>query len=114
VVVALRGGEHLRDGIEALETALRAPRLRPHYAATEALRAGRPFFDRAASAEALVDALREDVVATVDEIEEAARLLQQHRDEAGPPVAPAVDSLRAAARDSADEARIVDMLDRLQ
>jgi hypothetical protein len=114
VVVALRGGEHLRDGIEALETALHTTRLRPHYAATEALRAGRPFFDRAPNTEGLVDALREDVVATVDEIEEAARLLQQHRDEAGPPVAPAVESLRAAARDSADEARIVDMLDRLQ
>jgi hypothetical protein len=92
-----------------------AERLRPHYAVTEALRTGRPFFDRPASRSDAVDSLREEVVATADEIAAvAARVLDGRRgDDAADAIAPAVRSLRAAAAETADASQAAGPLDRL-
>ena len=114
VVVALGGGDHLSDGTAALEAALAAAPLRPHYAVTEALRTGQPFFDRAASsADAVTDAVGEDVVATGDEVTAVSRVLARHRRDDATRLAPAVQALRTAAAGTADAAHAVGQLDDL-
>jgi hypothetical protein len=113
VVVALGGGEHLQEGIEALDAALAAEPLRPHYRVTQAMRLGRPFFTRDASQADAVDALDGEVVATTAEIERAARMLAAGRGERAPSVEPAAHSLRSAATETAAGERLSGLLDGL-
>ena len=114
VVVALGGGDHLPEGTAALDAALSAEPLRPHYAVTEALRTGRPFFNRPARSADAVDAVSQDVVATGDEITAVARVLARRRgDTMEDALASAVRSLRAAAADTADPPGVADRLNEL-
>jgi hypothetical protein len=114
VVVALGGGDHLPAGTAALEAALSAAPLRPHYAVTEALHTGRPFFDRAASgADGVTAAVGEDVVATGDEVTAVSRVLARHHGDDVARLAPAVQALRTAAAETADAAGAVGPLDDL-
>lgn len=69
------GGDHLVEGIEAIQSALDSPVLRPHFAAIEAKRLGRRFGGRKAdvkSAAALVDA---DTVLSGTEIGKLAQIV---------------------------------------
>jgi hypothetical protein len=69
------GGDHLTEGIEAIQSALDSPVLRPHFATIEAKRLGRRFGKRKPdlkSAAALVDA---DTVMSGTEIGKLAKLV---------------------------------------
>jgi hypothetical protein len=110
VVLALGGGDHLTDGIAALDKALAVDELRPHYAATEALRAGRSFFDRDADPGRVDEVLGGGVVAGADEIESAARLVKRST-KAG---SGAVQALRAAAEEQPNSDDLTAMLDDLR
>jgi len=56
------GGDHLDEGVRALHVALDNPVLRPHFAAIEAKRVARPFFDRPADPQRALAYMREDAV----------------------------------------------------
>lgn len=68
------GGDHLTEGIEAIQTALKNPVLRPHYAYIEAKRLGERFGTRKANLKAVADLLDDAVVMSPAEIRRAAEL----------------------------------------
>jgi len=73
LVLAL-GGDHLTEGIGAIQTALGSKVLKPHFAVVEAKRVGRRFFQRPASAKAATDALGRDAVMSSEERIKLAKL----------------------------------------
>jgi gamma-glutamyl phosphate reductase len=70
------GGDHLTDGIEAIQTAVENPVLRPHFAYVEARRLAKPFWDREADLEAASELIEDSTVMSPAEIEKAARLVE--------------------------------------
>lgn len=69
------GGDHLTDGIEAIQAALDSPVLRPHFAAIECKRRARGFMKRKPELKAAEALLAKDTVMSTDEQESIARLL---------------------------------------
>jgi hypothetical protein len=69
------GGDHLSEGIDAVQTALANPVLREHYAYIEAKRMAQRFGQRKANLKAAADLLSETVVMSADEIKKAAKLV---------------------------------------
>jgi len=69
------GGDHLTDGIEAIQTAVENPVLRPHFAYVEAKRIAKPFFEREADLESASELIEDSTVMSPAEIEKAARLV---------------------------------------
>jgi hypothetical protein len=100
VVVALGGGDHLTDGIRALDAGMASDGLRPHYAVTEALHAGRPFLGRSVEIDELTDAVAEEVVATADELAQLASVLEATPELTDEQRDGAVRSLRRAAAEN--------------
>jgi hypothetical protein len=70
------GGDHLTDGIEAIQSAVDNPVLRPHFAYIEAKRLAKPFWGREADPEAASELIDESTVMSPAEIEKAARLAE--------------------------------------
>jgi hypothetical protein len=70
------GGDHLTDGIEAIQSAVENPVLRPHFAYIEAKRLAKPFWEREADPEAASELIDESTVMSPAEIEKAARLVE--------------------------------------
>lgn len=78
-VVLVLGGDHLKEGIEAIQQAVEDPTLGPHYAAVEAKRLAQPFRDRDADcgpAERLLE--KTDAVQTEREKAKLDKLLRKH------------------------------------
>jgi hypothetical protein len=78
-VVLVLGGDHLKEGIKAIQQAVEDPTLGPHYAAVEAKRLAQPFQDRCAEcgqAEKLLE--RMDAVQTEREKAKLDKLLRKH------------------------------------
>jgi hypothetical protein len=78
-VVLVLGGDHLKEGIKAIQQAVEDPTLGPHYAAVEAKRLAQPFQDRCAEcgqAEKLLE--RMDAVQTEREKVKLDKLLRKH------------------------------------
>ena len=75
------GGDHLVDGIDALQIALESPVLRPHFAVIEAKRIGHRFGDRVAQPEAACALIDESIVVSRSEIKRVAEIIQQTRRE---------------------------------
>ncbi|PTU75470.1 zinc metalloprotease [Pseudomonas mangrovi] len=69
------GGDHLTDGIEAIQAALDSPVLRPHFAAIECKRRARGFMKRKPDIKAAEALLSKGTVMSADEQESIARLL---------------------------------------
>ena len=82
LVLAL-GGDHLKEGIDAIQAALAHPVLRPHFAYAEARRVGRRFGQRKAdlrAAAALIDAT---TVMSSAELRKAQQMAANDADNAG-------------------------------
>ena len=71
------GGDHLTDGIEALQTALKSRVLRPHFAAVEAKRVGRRFGKRKPDVSACAALVDETTVMSGPEIGKMARIVKE-------------------------------------
>jgi hypothetical protein len=69
------GGDHLTDGIAAIQTALNSPVLRPHYAAIEAKRLGRRFGKRKPDVKAAADLVDEGTVMSNVEVGKVAKIV---------------------------------------
>jgi hypothetical protein len=70
------GGDHLIDGIAAIQTALACSVLRPHFAAVEAKRVGRRFGHRKPDVKAVAALIDDDVVMSGTELGKLAAIVQ--------------------------------------
>ena len=68
------GGDHIEEGIEAVQVALEDEVLRPHYAYIEAKRQGQRFNAREANADAVADLITNDTVMSPSEEAKANRI----------------------------------------
>lgn len=89
------GGDHLEEGVAAIQAALDSPVLRPHYAAIEAKRLGRRFGKRKANVKAASDLLDSSSVLSSGEIGKLARVAATGSEGAAKDMA---KTLRARAR----------------
>ena len=100
------GGDHLDQGIEAIQVALDNPVLRPHYAVVEAKRLGKRFRDRKADVKAAAALIDDASVMSPTEIKHAAELVQNGDADSRPAKNLAKtlqDKLRSVAVDSETE-----------
>jgi hypothetical protein len=72
-------GDHLTDGIEAIQTALKNPVLRPHYAFVEAKRLAERFGKRRANFKAAAELMDASTVMSPAEIKKAATFVKGER-----------------------------------
>lgn len=77
------GGDHLPEGIAAIQAGLNNPVLRPHYAIVEAKRIGKQFGKREANLKEAVQLLDETAILSGPEIKQAAQLVKQSGKEVG-------------------------------
>ncbi|HEY5870092.1 MAG TPA: hypothetical protein VI542_31750, partial [Candidatus Tectomicrobia bacterium] len=70
------GGDHLKDGIEAIQTALKNPVLRPHFAHIEAKRLAERFGRRRANLRAAAELIDDSTVMSPAEIKKTAMLVK--------------------------------------
>ena len=70
------GGDHLTDGIEAIQSALKNPVLRPHFAFVETRRLAERFGKRKADLKAAAKLIDESAVMSPAEIKKAAGLVK--------------------------------------
>jgi hypothetical protein len=68
------GGDHLTDGIAAIQAALDSPVLRPHFAAIEAKRVGRRFGKRKADVKGAAELVESDTVMSGSELGKLATI----------------------------------------
>ncbi|HEX8473247.1 MAG TPA: hypothetical protein VF666_04385 [Pyrinomonadaceae bacterium] len=80
VLVLAIGGDHLTDGLEAIDVCLQNEVLRPHFTVIEARRIGTRFLNREADMDAAADLLDENVVASPAEIRKMAQLVSDSGD----------------------------------
>ncbi|CAI4033393.1 hypothetical protein DNFV4_03829 [Nitrospira tepida] len=78
------GGDHLVDGIEAIQTAIKNPMLRPHYAYIEAKRVAERFGKRKANLKAAAELIDDATVMTPAEIKRAAGLVKAEGADSAP------------------------------
>ena len=76
LLTMVMGGDHLTDGIAAIQTALDNPVLRPHYAYLEAKRLAKRFGKRKANLKAVAELLDAETVMSPAEIGKAAGLVK--------------------------------------
>jgi hypothetical protein len=69
------GGDHLKEGMRAIQEGLGHPTLKPHYAFIEAKRVGRRFGKRKADMRGMANLLDEGTVMSPDEIKGAAKMV---------------------------------------
>lgn len=113
------GGDHLQDGIEALQVALDNPVLRPHFAVVEAKRIGQRFRKRSGEPTTACGLMDASTVVSCAEIKRMAEIIQKTRRDHrhSGVVGKAVDLLRAKthqmAQKEAVDQEIVEMVGRL-
>jgi hypothetical protein len=71
------GGDHMEEGIAAIQAGLDNPVLRPHFAFIEAKRLGQRFFQRPPELDTAVRLIEEDTVLSSSELKKAAGLVKQ-------------------------------------
>ncbi len=76
------GGDHMTDGIEAVQTALRNDVLAPHFAFIEAKRLGERFGKRKANLKAAADLIDDAAVMSRAEVKKAAKIVGQDKADA--------------------------------
>jgi hypothetical protein len=67
------GGDHVKDGINAIQTALKNPVLKPHFAYIEAKRLAERFGERQGNPEAATSLIGADTVMSLAEAKKAAK-----------------------------------------
>jgi hypothetical protein len=108
------GGDHLEEGIAAIQAGAENPTLRPHYAWVEAKRLGRRFFDREPDHQAVADLLGDDSVLSSAEIRRVAEMVKETGDQASTDGSSGIAGmLRAKARDTDLDDATLRMLDEL-
>jgi hypothetical protein len=70
------GGDHLTDGVEAIQAGLKTPVLQPHFAFVEAKRLADRFGKRKANLKAAADLITDATVMSPAEVKKAATLVQ--------------------------------------
>lgn len=70
------GGDHLKDGVEALHVALKNKTLRPHYSYTESKRIAKPYFKRKADLKKAAEMITTDTVMSKTEVSKAKILFK--------------------------------------
>lgn len=102
------GGDHLTDGVAAIQSALSCEQLSEHVAWIEAKRLAVPFFDRPARLEEAVDLLDDRTVMSQAEISRAARIVRdaQVRPQRGLGLADSADATGEAERSSTASDRL--------
>jgi hypothetical protein len=78
------GGDHLKDGISAIQTALQNPVLRPHFAYIEAKRLAERFGKRRANLRAAAELIDDSTVMSPAEIKKTARLVKAEGADSAP------------------------------
>ena len=109
LVVAI-GGDHLEEGIKAIQAALDSPVLRPHFAVLEAKRLGRRFGSRKADVKAAAALLDIDTVMSASEIGRIALIAGDSADAAAKDLG---KMLKAKAKDLAMPEAAKEALDSL-
>lgn len=71
------GGDHLDEGVEALNAALEDKTLAPHFAVIQAKRLGRRFSQRQADPKAAMKAITEDTIMTPSEVRKIALIAKE-------------------------------------
>jgi hypothetical protein len=100
------GGDHLPEGVEAVEAALDSAVLRPHFAYIEAKRVATRFFDRSPDLGRAAELLDESTVMSAAEVDKASRIVAAAKERGDEPPAELVDVLRGKADETgADAAR---------
>ena len=83
LLVLTLGGDHLTDGIDAIQAALTHPVLRPHFAYVEAKRVGRRFGQRKANLRAAAALIDATTVMSSAELRKAQQMAANDADNAG-------------------------------
>jgi len=76
LVTLVVGGDHLTDGIEAIQVGVKNPVLRPHFAYIEAKRLAQRFGKRKANLKAAAELITDETVMSPAEIKKAAKLVK--------------------------------------
>lgn len=76
LVTLVVGGDHLTDGIEAIQVGIKNPVLRPHFAYVEAKRLAQRFGKRKADLKVAAELITDDTVMSPAEIKKAAKLVK--------------------------------------
>lgn len=92
------GGDHLTDGVQAIQAAVANKTLRPHFAYVEAKRVGRQFGKRKANLKEAAELMDGDCVMSAAEVKSAAGLVQAAKDDKSPAVKTIVKTLKSKAR----------------
>jgi hypothetical protein len=71
------GGDHLPEGVKAIQAAVKNPVLRPHYAMAEARRVGYEFQGRKTDIKTVADLIDEDAVLSAAEVKRAAQMVKK-------------------------------------
>ncbi len=82
LVVLVVGGDHLKDGVDAINAGLSHPVLRPHFAFVEAKRLAKRFGKRKADWKAVADLVDETTVMSQAEVKRLAELARDAEKEA--------------------------------
>ena len=106
------GGDHLADGVAAIEAGVDNEVLRPHFAFVEARRVATPFLGRPADLERASELLDSTTVMSAAEVRRASKLVAAAKDRGDAAPAPLVDVLRAKAQEtgSGEAERTLDAL----
>jgi hypothetical protein len=106
------GGDHMEDGIAAIDAALASDVLRPHVAYIEARRRASAFQERSPDVGAAADLIDADTVMSDAEVAKAARLLEAAAERGEPAPARLVATLRERAENASADRR-AELLGRL-
>ncbi|MGF1643192.1 MAG: hypothetical protein ACFCUJ_06070 [Thiotrichales bacterium] len=107
LLTLVMGGDHLTDGIDAIQTALKNTVLRPHFAYIEAKRLGERFGKRKANLKAAAQLIDDATVMSPSEIKRAAGLVHDDADSA------AGKSLTKALKSKASKTNLRDDIKKL-
>jgi hypothetical protein len=106
------GGDHLREGVEAIQATLENPILRPHWAWIEAKRLGFRFGKRQGHFKAACQLLDEDTVMSAAEIYRAAALIEHNKEDiAKEPARQLYTLLQSKLRSVPADQRVMQKLD---
>lgn len=106
------GGDHMKDGIDAIQTALDNPVLRPHFAYVEAKRVAEQFGKRKANLKAASDLIEDATVMSPAEVAKAAKLVKKDgaKSVPGKDIARTLKKKAAKLKVKADIKKMVDAL----
>jgi hypothetical protein len=108
LVTLVLGGDHLTDGIEAIQAGVKNPVLKPHFAYIEAKRLAQRFGERKANLKAAAELITDETVMSPGEIKKAAKLIKTEGTDkvAGKSIAKVLRS-KVKPLDASDEVKVM-------